>query len=235
MATEEATKFGIWPWIILGLGLFLGFVGLVGTIIAVIKTRKFLVPILIYVLILIICGFLFGIFIYQAYNYASDKDNVDSWLSNYNININENLNTAITTNTNTTNTNTATGLLKNTDYNYILDVGKKHAKKITVKHYAYPLEGITDTYYYCYDSSNADYFSYECDYEGVILFDVSVYSESQWQELVDLGVADMYGTYLGQDAGYHFKLSHPNGLMPEDMPTTDEYYNSVASSIDFAD
>ncbi len=221
---------GIWPWVVLGLGLFVGFVALLVTIIVVIKIKKFLVPILIYLPFLLVSLVLIGLFVYQVVVYYADDYTDDDWYYNYNTNTDYDYNY---------NTNTSyydeydyyDGLVKNTDYGFIIDVGAENEINFWETPEYYPLEGVTATYYYCYLTDDYDYEDYYCGTGWVNSFSIQVYTESQWQVVRDL----ITGTLMGQDGGYYFVLTHPNGFLPDDVPSTQTFYDSVIYSIDFAD
>ena len=123
------------------------------------------------------------------------------------------------------------GMLLNEDYNFLITVGEDKAKKFTVTVTA-PIEGITASYTYCYETTDTSYEPYYCPVGTAPSFSINVYTTSQWNAVKD---SPFLGTLMGQDGGYYFVFSHPNGLLPSDVPTTDEFYDSVIYSIDFAD
>jgi len=123
------------------------------------------------------------------------------------------------------------GMIENTDYNFLITVGKDHAKKITQKKSSL-LEGVMDSYSYCYQTADSGYGGVDCPDGTVSAFAITVYTEIQWQAVKDY---PLVGTLMGQDGGNYFAFSHPNGIMPTDVPATDEFYDSVIYSIDFAD
>ncbi|NQV12753.1 MAG: hypothetical protein HQ530_00420 [Parcubacteria group bacterium] len=123
------------------------------------------------------------------------------------------------------------GMIENTDYSFLITVGEDKAKKITQKE-TVPLEGVTAAYLYCHQTTDNSYGSSECPTGTVEIFRISVYTVSQWNEVKDSPFA---GTSMGQDGGYYFIFSHPNGLMPSDVSISGEFYSGVITSIDFAD
>lgn len=155
----------------------------------------------------------------------------------------ENLNASTLTNSSTnTNTNSSSttkdadyykdqGMILNEDYHFLITVGEDKAKKFTVEETT-PYEGVTASYMYCYETTDTSYEPYYCPAGTAPSFSINVYTTSQWNEVKDSPFA---GTSMGQDGGYYFIFSHPNGLLPSDVPTTDEFYDSVIYSIDFAD
>lgn len=219
---------GIWPWVVLGIGLFLGFVALVVAIIAVIKTKKFLMPILIYLPFLLISLSLIGIFVYQVLVHYDDYDYDDDWYYNYDTNTDYDYSYGSTYDE----SNYYDGLIKNYDYNFIINVGADRELNFWSSRESYPIEGITDTYYYCYLTTDYEYEDYYCGTGWAEAFIIDVYTESQWQAIQGSSIA---GTLMGQDGGYYFTLSHPNGVLPSDVPTTESYYNNVIYSIEFTD
>lgn len=123
------------------------------------------------------------------------------------------------------------GMIENEDYSFLITVGESRVKKFTQKE-ATPLEGVTAAYMYCYETTDSSYDSYECPAGTVESFRINVYTTSQWNEVKDF---PLVGTSMGQDGGYYFVFTHPNGTLPSDVPATGEFYNSVIMSIDFAD
>ena len=257
--------FGIWPWIVLFMGLFIGFIALVVLVIVFIKLKKYLIPILIYIPFLLFSLALIGVFVFQVVRYAINE-NKDDYLNynynytyddyNYNSNYNSNLNTTndnsnTNSNTNTdlntnlnlnlnSNTNSSDdwydyedGIIYNDDYGFSVDVGKKHESKIWVSDdYWTEDPWFTNRYVFCYQSEDLDYYEYDCGTGWATTFDISVYDETQWADMADSVYS---GTLMGQDGGYYFVLSHPNGILPDDVPTSNEFYEKVINSIDFAD
>lgn len=124
------------------------------------------------------------------------------------------------------------GKIKNNDYNFIITVGREEVKKIReVKIESF--EGVTDSYTYCYKTKDGNYEgSSDCQKGEVPIFSINIYTEKQWEEEA---LSPFAGTVMGQDGGYYFVFYRPNGIFPEDVPSTEEYYNSVIASIDFAD
>ena len=197
-----------------------------------------------YTLFVIIGLALIGLLAYIAYLMASSEDGTSPNTNSNAVIEHEivvpsvvNVNEPVVKNTNTAVEEVevvdleAEGKIKNDDYHYIIDVGKEHVGKMTqIK--SDQLEGITDTYVYCYETVAEDYGGLYCDSNEVGIFNINIYSEAEWQEALTY---PFVGTLMGQDAGYYFALSHPNGLMPEDVPANEDYYDSVITSIDFAD
>jgi len=150
------------------------------------------------------------------------------------ISTNTSTNTSSDTNTSTTKDDDyyqEQGMLLNEDYNFLLTVGVDKAKKFTVKETT-SLDGVTSSYTYCYKTTDTSFEPYDCPAGTAPSFSINVYTASQW---TDVSTSPFVGTLMGQDGGYYFAFSHPNGLLPSDVPTTDEFYDSVIMSIDFAD
>lgn len=124
------------------------------------------------------------------------------------------------------------GKIKNTDYNFIITVGKEEVKKIRMVK-TKPFEGVTDSYAYCYQTNRGNYDgSSSCKENEAPVFSINIYTKKQWEKESKSPFA---GTVMGQDGGYYFVFYHPNGILPDEVPATEKYYNSVIQSIDFAD
>jgi hypothetical protein len=124
------------------------------------------------------------------------------------------------------------GKIKNTDHNFIITVGEEEVNKIRVVK-VNPFEGVTNSYMYCYKTMDTIYEgSLDCNEDETPIFSINIYTKDQW---AIEAVSPFAGTVMGQDGGYYFVFYRPNGILPIDIPSTEEYYNSVIQSIDFAD
>lgn len=124
----------------------------------------------------------------------------------------------------------AQGQLVNSDYGFIIDVGSTHADNITVETIT-PFEGVTDTYVYCYVTSDVSAESSNCPAGSVETFRINVYTTEQYQPIQEGPGA---GSLITETAGYVYELAHPNGLLPDDVPANEDFYNDVVASFHFA-
>lgn len=124
----------------------------------------------------------------------------------------------------------AQGQLNNLDYGFLIDAGTEHANKITMVSLT-PFEGVTDTYLYCYETADTTYASADCPAGSVEIFRINVYTTAQYQAVQD---APFAGTMITEAAGFVYELAHPNGLLPEDVPANEAFYEAVVASFHFA-
>ncbi|MFH2105387.1 MAG: hypothetical protein ABII72_04095 [Parcubacteria group bacterium] len=245
--------------ILLGIAAFLVFAGgLAAFIIMLVKKVKWWGSCLVLVGVLFLTGLLVsaavGFWVYEKSgdkidsakdfmgeleDFQEEAAKVSDELDKVNTNTSTNTNTSSDTDSSDKSESTTKdadyykdqGMIENEDYSYLITVGEDKAKKITQKE-AVPLEGVTAAYVYCHQTTDSSYDSSECPTGTVEIFRISVYTVSQWNEVKDSPFA---GTSMGQDGGYYFIFSHPNGLMPSDVSISGEFYSGVITSIDFAD
>lgn len=235
-------------------GLVIGSVALVITLVVMIRSKKYLVPVLVYIICLLISLGLIGVFVYE---WVSAPEETNQVISNQNVNqvsktTNSNINVNTKTNTNTSgrvNTNTVLnepievgptdediaalrdqGQLYNEEYSFIITVGTAREPYMTEVAIV-PFDGVLDTYVYCYKTTDANYASSDCPGTAVEAFRINVYTNSQWEAVQD---SPFIGTELDATAGYVYEFTHPNGLFPEDVDIDDEFYNTVIASFHFA-
>ncbi|MBI2415624.1 MAG: hypothetical protein HYV33_03120 [Candidatus Kerfeldbacteria bacterium] len=122
------------------------------------------------------------------------------------------------------------GQLYNADYDFIITVGVDHAANLTEVAIV-PFEGVTATYIYCYDTTEADYASTNCPETAVEAFRINIYTTEQYQAIAD---APGSGTMITAVVGYVYELNHPNGLLPADVPADDTFYDTIINSFHFA-
>lgn len=191
-------------------GLVIGSVALVITIVVIIRSKKYVLPILVYCICLFISLVLIGVFIF-AWMATLTPVEVEPTETDYDLLAQD-------------------GKIYNEDYSFLLTVGEEHAANFT-EVYMVPYDGVSATYVYCYDTSDVDYASIECPGTAVELFRVNVYTLSEWEAVVD---SPFVGTKMMETAEHVYELTHPNGLFPEDVPASDTFYNAVSSSFNFA-
>lgn len=122
------------------------------------------------------------------------------------------------------------GQLVNADYGFIIDVGTAQADNITMETIT-PFAGVTDTYVYCYATAETGYDSTNCPAGTVETFRINVYTTAQYDAIKDGPGA---GSLITEEVGLVYELTHPNGLLPEDVPADDNFYNDVIASFTFA-
>lgn len=225
-------------------GLILGTVALVITLVVIIRLKKYLVPLLIYGVCLLISLGLIGVFMFELVSSLVETE-TSQLVSNQNVNqviktnkINSNVNTKIVVNepieVGPTDEDIAAlrnqGLLYNKDYSYIIEVGTAHAPKMTEVAIV-PFDGVFDTYVYCYQTTDADYASSDCPGTAVEAFRINVYTTRQWADVQD---SPFVGTQLDAAAGFVYEFAHPNGLFPDDVDIDDEFYDQVIARFHFA-
>lgn len=231
-------------------GLVIGFVALVITLVVIIRSKKYLVPILVYFICLLISLGLISVFVYDWVStpetnqvVSSQNINQPTKANNSNVNVRTNTNTGGTVNTNTTyepiNVGPTEediaalrnqGQLYNQEYGYIIEVGTSHEPYIT-EFKIVPFDGVLDTYLYCYRTTDADFASADCPGTAVEAFRINVYTKAQWQAVQD---SPFVGTQLDATSGYVYELTHPNGLFPDDVVIDDQFYETVVASFHFA-
>lgn len=252
------TSIGALAIISLIAGLVIGTVALVITIVVMLRSKKYLVPTLIYSMCLLISLGLIGVFVFAwvaaepvvtNLNTNNGYTNANGTVSS-NGNANENSNPVIDERSNTNdnvNSNEIApievepteedydllaqdGKIYNEDYSFLLTVGQEHVANIT-EVYMVPYDGVSATYVYCYNTSDVDYASIDCPGTAVELFRVNVYTLSEWEAVTD---SPFVGTKMMETAEHVYELTHPNGLLPADVPASDAFYNSVSASFNFA-
>ena len=60
-------------------------------------------------------------------------------------------------------------------------------------------------------------------------FIVDVMTEDQYNEANTMGMYQL----MDSSTGWYYVLSHPNGILPDEVPTSDEFYNTVVNSFEF--
>ncbi len=123
----------------------------------------------------------------------------------------------------------AAGELYNEDYSYIIEVGAEHVPNITEVAIV-PFDGVTATYLYCYDTTEIDLASFDCPGTAAEAFRINVYTTAQYDDIADFS----YGTLITETAGYVYELTHPNGLLPVNVPADNSFYDTIVSSFHFA-
>lgn len=225
-------------------GLVIGSVALVITLVVIIRSKKYVVPLLVYFICLLVSLGLIGMFVYA---WASTPTETIQGVSNQNANQaikTSNSNVSVIANTNSVVTEPIVvgptdediaalqdqGQLYNEDYNFIIEVGTAHEPYMTEVAIV-PFDEILDTYVYCYETTDADYASSDCPGTAVEAFRIIVYTDNQWEAMQD---SPFVGTQLDATAGYVYELSHPNGLFPDDVGIDGDFYDSVIASFHFA-
>lgn len=122
------------------------------------------------------------------------------------------------------------GQLYNEDYSFLIDVGAEHSDNITAVDII-PFDGVTTTYLYCYATADTSYTSTDCPVGTVETFRINVYTTEQYEAIKDGPGA---GSLINETAGYVYELAHPNGLLPDDVPADEEFYNGIIASFHFA-
>lgn len=122
------------------------------------------------------------------------------------------------------------GQLYNEDYSFLIDVGAEHSKNITAVAIT-PFDGVTATYLYCYATVDTSYSTADCPTGTVETFRINVFTAKQYEAIKDGPGA---GSLINETAGYVYELNHPNGLLPDDVPATDEFYDGIIASFNFA-
>lgn len=234
------TSVGALAIICLIAGLVIGAVALLITIVVIIRSKKYLIPIVIYSMCLLVSLGLIGVFIF-------------AWMATLtavpaNVNENSNVNEQVKTNKNVNSVIITPvevepieeeydydllaqdGKIYNEDYSFLLTVGQEHAANIT-EVYMVPYDGVSATYLYCYKTSDVDYASIDCPGTAVELFRVNVYTLSEWETVTD---SPFVGTKMMETAEHVYELTHPNGFLPADVPASEAFYTSVISSFNFA-
>lgn len=233
-------------------GLVIGSVALVITLVVIIRSKKYLVPVLVYIICLLISLGLISVFIYEWVTAPTETSQVVNnqnvnqvtKANNSNINFKTNTNTSGAVNANNTVNEPVEvgptdediaalrnqGQLYNEDYSFIIEVGTTYEPKMTEVAIV-PFDGVLDTYVYCYRTTDADYASTDCPGTAVEAFRINVYTTSQWEDVQD---SPFVGTQLDATAGYVYEFTHPNGLFPNDVPIDNEFYDSVIASFHFA-
>lgn len=240
-------------------GLIIGTVALVITLVVIIRSKKYLVPVLVYIICLLISLVLIGVFVFEwvseptetsqvvTNQVVSDQNVIEDIKANSNkanVNIKTNTNTSIKVNTNTVITEPievgpteedidylrTQGQLYNEDYSFVIDVGTAREPYMTEVAIV-PFDGVLDTYVYCHKTIDADYASSDCPGTAVEAFRINVYTNAQWEAVQD---SPFVGTELDATAGYVYEFAHPNGLFPDDVTIDDEFYNTVIVSFHFA-
>lgn len=222
-------------------GLVIGTVALVITIVVIIRSKKYLVPILIYSICLLISLGLIGVFIFTWIGALTEVPTNVNESSNVNEQVNSNKNEYSVVVTpdeeepmeqeeENYDLLAQDGKIYNEDYSFLLTVGQDHAANIT-EVYAVPYEGVSATYLYCYDTTEVDYASIDCPGIAVELFRVNIYTLSEWESVEN---SPFVGTKMMETAEHVYELTHPNGLFPADIPASDAFYSSVSSSFNFA-
>lgn len=121
-------------------------------------------------------------------------------------------------------------LIYNDDYGFYLDLGK-YAPKVSVA-YNYP-EWAEATYSYCYELTDPTYESYECGDGYVPIFEVTVFNDDQYMsEVIDSPYGDLY-TLLDMRPNQNIMFSYPNGVLPDEAPSTQEFYDNVIESFSY--
>lgn len=223
-------------------GLVIGTVALVITLVVIIRSKKYLVPVLIYGICLLISLGLIGAFVYE---WVSAPEETNQVVTNQNdIQAIKASNSKVNFNTHTivtepievgpTDEDITTlrdqGQLYNEDYSFLIDVGAAHEPYMTEVAIV-PFDGVLDTYVYCYKTTDADYASSDCPGTAVEAFRINVYTSAQWAAVQD---SPFVGTQLETTAGYVYEFTHPNGFFPDDVDIDDEFYETVIASFHFA-
>lgn len=225
-------------------GLIIGTVALVITIIVVIRSKKYLLPILIYSICLLVSLGLIGVFIFDWLGTQAQEEpravasnqnaNVGNTNQNQNTNVNSNAGVTEPVEVSPTDDDIANlavqGQIYNEDYGYVIEVGTEHKLYMT-EVYMVPFDGVLDTYIYCYETADNDLASLDCPGTAAEVFRINVYTDSQWEAVQN---SPFVGTRLDATAGYVYELTHPNGLLPDDVPADDTFYNAVIASFHFA-
>ncbi|MFH1781102.1 MAG: hypothetical protein ABH835_00575 [Patescibacteria group bacterium] len=154
----------------------------------------------------------------------------DDYNYNYNYNYNDNINYDSSLNGYNDYPDYASqGMLVN-DYEFFaVDVGKEYVDYFTVMPVYVDSSFALASYAYCYDTVETYSDDMNCPEGYVTAFTIDVMDQTQYE------AANQYGFYnlMYTDGYYNYVLSHPNGLLPSDTPTTDEFYNQVIDSFEF--
>lgn len=122
------------------------------------------------------------------------------------------------------------GQLYNADYSFLIDVGAKHSENITAVAIT-PFDGVTSTYLYCYATTDTSYTTADCPAGMVETFRINVYTTEQYQAIK---AGPGAGSFINETVGYVYELAHPNGLLPDDVPADDTFYDGIITSFHFA-
>ena len=121
------------------------------------------------------------------------------------------------------------GRLYNEDYGFTIDVGVDDVVNLTEVAIV-PFAGVTATYIYCYDTVEDEYASSDCPGTAVEAFRINIYTSEQYADIADGPGA---GTIITETAEYVYELSHPNGLLPDDVPASEDFYQGIIDSFLF--
>lgn len=165
--------------------------------------------------------------------------------STTNSNTNKAANTNTTTNTNTTvneNTNSTTNANTNTakksstvavaSYGFTLEVGEDHADKIRPVSID-PGSFAESSYIFCYDTKEENEDVIYCDPGEAPVFSVDIMTQAQWEETANGPYGETYLAIAEREDLYYI-FSHPDVILPGDVPATQDFYNKVMGSITFS-
>lgn len=183
----------------------------------------------------------------------NNNSNTNSAVKNTNITAKTNSNTNAITNTNTTankntnltttnnanenvNTNTNTAIKPSTvavaDYGFTLEVGAEHADKIRPVAID-PGSFAQASYVFCFDTAEPNEEVIYCEPGEAMIFEVNIMTPAQWSETAASDYGDAYLS-MAERNNLFYIFSHPNGVLPSDAPATEDFYNQVRDSIEFA-
>lgn len=249
---EAESNSNIWIWILYGVGALIFIGALILAVILLVFKKKFIIVLLIFMLIMLFSCTASGIATYLLYSsWTGDKEATVKDINTIQEEYVEETNTAEIAdayNEDTTsdskaeqNNDTATdytvqGLIFNKDYNFTLDVGKKYASKFRLQKNVN--EGfVTDSYAYCYDTKENYEDDVFCRSGEINLFTVDVMTQKQWSDMFtddySLTPFDMGYQVMTDKGGMIYAYSHINGILPDDAPTGNNYYEDIPQSIKF--
>lgn len=171
--------------------------------------------------------------------------------SNTSVEDNENANTTANKNTNSktnsktnksTNANTTTNKNANTakksstvavaKYGFTLEVGEDHVDKIRPLSID-PGSFAESSYIFCYDTKEENEDVIYCDPGEAPVFFVDIMTQTQWEE-TNSSYGEAYLS-MAEREGLYYIFSHPNGILPSDVPSTQNFYDKVMDSIKFSE
>lgn len=119
----------------------------------------------------------------------------------------------------------------NDDYAFSLDLTERYAKKTTVRKIPDVLS--TATYMYCVKIEDEKMGGGDCKFDEFPLFAIEVLNEEQFDEAQNSPFYDE-NSVISELVGLRFIISHPNGLLPEELtPLPEDFYGHVAESFEW--
>lgn len=218
-------------WILYGLAGFIFFAAVVTAVVLLLLKKKFVVVVLVFIpLLFISCG-LGGAATWKLF---ADIEEIEPGPGP--VVVNTATDTAVSadvaTSTSGAKTQKATSdtTLLNEDYGFLVDVGAEHVDDFLIQ----PIdpEGFSEaSYMYCCKTAEEWEDTFYCPYGYAPSFSISVMTKKQWDE----ASASPMSVYILLDkaGNRYFAFSHPNGLLPGDVPASEGFYEQVRQSFEF--